>query len=99
MGKLRTIDQLSDLQSKTVILRVDSDVDIVDGKIVDDTRLASSVETIKLLLSKGANINIVGHLGRPEGVDPKFTLRPVAEWFHSNIKNEIANIKETEIGK
>ncbi len=88
MGKLRTIDSLHSLQGKTVLLRIDSDVDIENGSIADDTRLAASLPTIELLIKKGADISIVGHLGRPEEEDKKFTLEPIAQWFGNKLKGE-----------
>ncbi len=109
MSNLRTIDSISSLSGKTVLLRVDTDVDIKNGKILDDTRLVSAIPTIEFLLKKGADVNIVGHLGRPESVssiqypvssiDKKFSLEPVAEWLHQHIKNKIANIKNIKVGE
>lgn len=91
MGKLCTIDSTASLSGKTVLLRIDTDVDIEKGKILDDTRLGSALPTIKFLLKKRADINIVGHLGRPKpvssikypvsSIDKKFSLEPVAKWF------------------
>ncbi len=94
---LRTINSLHTLHGKTVVLRIDTDVDIKDGKILDDTRLESAIPTIKLLLKKGADINIIGHLGRPETPDDKeFTLKPVANWFAHKLNGKI---KPIEIGR
>lgn len=91
MSKLRTVDSIPSLSGKTVLLRIDCDIDIEDGKILDDTRLKSALPTIEFLLKKGADINIMGHLGRPEpvlsiknkvlGIDRKLSLKPIAEWF------------------
>jgi phosphoglycerate kinase len=88
VGKLRTIDSLHELSGRTVLLRIDCDVDIEGSKIIDDTRLAASLSTVKFLLEKSADINIIGHLGRPEGEDKKFTLEPIARWFGSKLKGE-----------
>ncbi len=90
---LKTIDSIKSLTGKTVLLRIDTDVDIEDGlpagrqgQILDGGRLESSIETIKLLLKKGAEINIVGHLGRPSLPNSKLSLEPVAEWLAKKFK-------------
>lgn len=98
MGKLRTVNSLKDLSGKTVLLRIDSDVDIENGRILDDTRLASSLPTIESLLKKGANANMIGHLGRPETQFPiktekEFSLEPIARWFENKLKGRMEIIK------
>jgi phosphoglycerate kinase len=60
-----------------VILRIDADVPMEDGQILDNSRLKKSIPTIKLLLSKGCKIAILGHRGRPEGKRPELSLKPV----------------------
>lgn len=96
MGKLRTIDSIGSLTGKTVVLRIDSDVDMKDGKIVDATRLESALPTIHEILKKGGEINLIGHLGRPEGIDEKFTLNPIALWFAHEFDSKAEPI---EIGR
>lgn len=94
MGKLRTVNSLHNLHGKTVLLRIDTDVDIKNGKILDDTRLESAIPTIRLLLEKGADINIIGHLGRPESSDDKkLTLEPIAGWFADKFNGKMEPIK------
>ncbi len=92
VGKLRSIDSLANLTGKTVLLRIDTDVDLEGPKILDDTRLTSSIPTLKLLLQKGAEVNIVGHLGRPKGEDTKLTLEPIAKWFGGKLEGKIEPI-------
>ena len=75
-----------------MLLRIDCDVDIEDGKVLDDTRLAAALSTIELLLKKGGEINLLGHLGRPEGEDKNFTLEPIARWFGNKLKGEPQSI-------
>jgi phosphoglycerate kinase len=78
MNKL-TIDDI-DLKGKRALVRVDFNVPIEGGKVADDTRLVASIPTIQKLISAGAKIILMSHLGRPKGgPDPKYSLRPVAE--------------------
>ncbi len=66
------------LQGKTVLVRSDYNVPLSDGTISDDYRIRSSVPTIKKLLEYGCKVVIISHLGRPQGVDPQYSLAPVA---------------------
>ena len=81
MPSLRTVSQLHDLKDKRVLVRIDSDVDLYEDKILDDTRLKSSLETIKYILKHGGDVILLGHLGRPDGEDKKLTLKPIAKWY------------------
>ncbi len=60
-----------------VLLRMDLDVPMDNGSVLDNYRLKKSLLTIKLLLEKECKIVIIGHRGRPEGKDPSLSLRPV----------------------
>lgn len=75
---MRTLDQL-EAKGKSVLVRVDYNVPIKDGVVGDDTRVRASLPTIRELLEKGAKVVLMSHLGRPKGVDPAFSLLPVAE--------------------
>ncbi|MCC7452139.1 MAG: phosphoglycerate kinase [Anaerolineae bacterium] len=71
-----------DLKGKRVLVRVDFNVPIENGKITDDTRITAALPTLKAILEKHPrSVVLMSHLGRPkDGIpDPKYSMRPVAE--------------------
>ncbi|KAM3228041.1 hypothetical protein ACQJBY_054215 [Aegilops geniculata] len=80
MATKRSVGTLgeADLKGKKVFVRADLNVPLDDAqKITDDTRIRASIPTIKYLLEKGAKVILASHLGRPKGVTPKFSLKPL----------------------
>jgi len=76
---LRTLGSLGDLRGKRVIVRCDLNVPLKDGQITDDGRIRASLPTLNTLISAGARVIVVSHLGRPDGApDAKYSLAPVA---------------------
>ncbi len=69
-----------ELKGKRVVMRVDFNVPVKEGKVKDDTRIKAAVPTIKYILDKGASLVLLSHLGRPDGeVKPEFSLKPTVD--------------------
>jgi len=78
MASFRTLDDL-DVAGKRVLVRVDLNVPMKDGKVTDDTRLKAVEPTIKELADKGAKVMLLAHFGRPKGKPvPEMSLAPIA---------------------
>ena len=77
MSAFRTLDGV-DLKGKRVLIRIDLNVPMKDGKVADDTRIRASAPTIREVAEKGGRAILLAHFGRPkEGPDAKFSLKPV----------------------
>jgi phosphoglycerate kinase len=77
MSNVRTLDN-ADLNGKRVLLRIDLNVPMEHGKVTDATRIERVAPTITEIADKGGKVIILAHFGRPKGVDPKESLKPVA---------------------
>ena len=75
MKQLRSIEEIR--SNTNIILRIDTDLPLDEGKILDNSRLKKSIPTIRYLLEQNCKIVIIGHLGRPSGFDVNLSLRPV----------------------
>ncbi len=80
-----------DVKGKRVLVRVDYNVPIKDGKVADDTRIVAAMPTLNYLLEQGAALILCSHLGRPKGVpDPQYSLKPVADHLSSLLRKPVA---------
>jgi phosphoglycerate kinase len=87
-----------DVAGKRVLVRVDFNVPITEGKVGDDTRIKAVMPTLEYLLKNGAAVILFSHLGRPKGSpNPKFSLRPVADHL-SDLLGETVAFAEDCIG-
>ena len=96
---MRDIKDQINLNQKKVLLRLDLNVPLENGKITDTTRIDKILPTINYLLKNDAKIIILSHVGRPKGkVVNELSLKPICESLESKLKTSIKfitkNIKE-----
>jgi phosphoglycerate kinase len=85
----RTLDDV-DVKSKRVLLRVDLNVPMENGRVTDGTRLERVAPTITEISDKGGKVILLAHFGRPKGRDAKDSLKPVAAALAQVIKRPVA---------
>src|SRR5712675_1755496 len=85
----RTLDDV-DVKGKRVLLRVDLNVPMENGRVSDATRLERIAATITEISDKGGKVILLAHFGRPKGRDPKDSLKPVAAVLAEVIKKPVA---------
>jgi len=74
----RTIRDLEP-SGKRILVRADLNVPLKDGAVADDMRIRAVIPTLRYLRERGAMLAVCSHLGRPKGVDPRYSLAPVAD--------------------
>ncbi|MGN6470589.1 MAG: phosphoglycerate kinase [Rhizobiaceae bacterium] len=90
MPEFRTLDD-GDFAGKRVLLRVDLNVPVKDGKVTDATRIERVAPTIRELSEDGAKVILLAHFGRPkDGPDPSLSLKPVAKAVESVLGRPVA---------
>ncbi len=102
---MKSISDLENLNNQIVLLRLDLNVPILDGKITDTNRIDKIIPTINLLLSKNAKIIIISHVGRPKGkIKSELSLQPIRDILSSQVnenirleKTNIFNLKKNEL--
>jgi len=98
---MRNIKDEHNLNQKKVLLRLDLNVPLSDGKITDTTRIDKILPTINFLLKKNAKVIILSHVGRPKGkVVNELSLKPICESLKNKLNQNIRliskNIKDVK---
>jgi phosphoglycerate kinase len=75
--------------AKRVLVREDLNVPISKGAITDDARIRAAIPTLTHLAERGAIVIVMSHLGRPKGVEPALSLRPVAMALAKLLDHEV----------
>ena len=82
-----------DVAGKRVLVRVDFNVPVKDGRVTDDTRIRRALPTIRYLLSEGAHPVLISHLGRPKGEpDPAYSMDPVAKRLEELLEEPVKKL-------
>jgi phosphoglycerate kinase len=89
MKAFRTLDQ-ADVKGQRVLVRVDLNVPMENGRITDATRIERVLPTIREIAEKGGRVILLAHFGRPKGRDPKESLRPVTEAVAQHLGKPVA---------
>ena len=93
---MRNIKDETKLNGKRILLRLDLNVPLKNGKITDTTRIDKILPTIKFLLNNKAKIIILSHVGRPKGkVINKLSLKPICEDLNKKINENIKLISKS----
>ncbi len=90
MPAFKTLDDLTDIAGKRVLVRVDLNVPVADGKVTDATRIERVGPTIKELSAKGAKVILLAHFGRPKG-------EPVADQSLSLIAPAVEEVLDQKV--
>ena len=90
-----------EIKNKNLVIRVDMNVPILDGKVLDTTRITACIPTINYALENNAKILLVSHLGRPtESVfEDKFSLKPVAACLSEIIDESVEVVDQLDSKK
>ncbi len=86
---MRTLDDLGDIEGKRVLVRVDFNVPVDEGKVRDDMRMQRALPTLEQLRERGAKLLLVSHFGRPKDHEPEFSLRPIAKHAETLLETEV----------
>jgi phosphoglycerate kinase len=89
MQSFRSLDD-ANVKGKRVLVRVDLNVPMQDGKVADSTRIEEIAPTVNELSDKGGKVILLSHLNRPKQPDPKDSLRPVAAEVSRIVKRPVA---------
>ncbi len=92
---MRSLDD-HDIHQQTITMRVDLNVPLENGTILNDRRIQAILPTLRYALSKNAGIILLSHLGRPEAgsADPRYSLAPVADYLAQALQQPVPLIQD-----
>ena len=99
MLNLRTLDNI-ETSDKRILLRVDLNVPMRNGSVIDDTRVKRIIPTIEELLARGASVILLSHLGRPEGKpSAELSLRSIADVLKEELAGRSVTFVDDVVGE
>ena len=92
---MKSIEGLKKIKDKIILLRLDLNVPIKNGKIIDTNRIDKIIPILEYLIKNKSKIIIISHIGRPKGkIVKELSLKPVSLFIKEKIKKEIYLLKE-----
>ncbi len=92
---MRSIRKKKNLKKKKILLRLDLNVPLENGKINDTTRIDKIIPTLSFLVNQKAKIIIISHVGRPKGkIIKKLSLKPISNYLQKKLNKSVTLIKE-----
>ena len=92
---MNSIKDLKNLNQKKILLRLDLNVPLKQGEIIDETRIDKILPTINFLLKQNSKILIISHVGRPKGkVNKDLSLKPICDNLEKKINKKVKLINE-----
>ena len=96
---MRSITEDPNISNKTILLRLDLNVPLVNGKITDTTRIDKIIPTLKYLIKQNSKIIILSHIGRPKGKIVKtLSLKPICKYLEKKL-NKIVDLVTKNINE
>ena len=90
-----SIREAKDISNKMILLRLDLNVPLKNGSIVDTTRIDKILPTLNFLIEQNSKIIILSHIGRPKGkIIKELSLKPVCNYLKKKLNNEIKLINK-----
>lgn len=90
---IKTLDDI-EVSSKVVLVRLDLNVPLVEGKVTDSTRIDRSIHTIKELQQKGAKIVLMSHFGRPKQADKSLSLAQIVPCLQEALDHSVKFVED-----
>ncbi len=92
---MNSIENVKNIENKNVLLRLDLNVPLKNGKITDTNRIDKILPTLKFLIKKKAKIIIISHIGRPNGkIIKELSLEPISFYINEKIKKKVSLLRE-----